>query len=126
MASILNSSLNHMQRRILAEWRGVEEPPDLSGHEHDLSRMLQKFLTQANLQDRLTEEDLDPIWATAVGEFNAQHSKALSFENGILYVAILQPSIHYTLQRELRSRILPKLKSALPGQTIRNVKFRLG
>lgn len=126
MPGILNSSLTRQQRRILAEWRGVEEPPDLTSHEHELTRILQSILTQANLNDRLTEEDLDPIWAAAVGEFNAQHSKALSFENGVLYVAILQPSIHYTLQRELRSRILPKLKSALHGQTIRDVKFRLG
>ena len=126
MATPRNKSFNGMQRRVLAEWRGVDEPLDLTHHEHGLAELLVNFLNRSGLEDRITEEDLEPIWNAAVGTFIAQHSKAISWENGILYVAVLQPAVHYTLQRELRSKILPKLKNALTGKVIRDVRFRLG
>jgi predicted nucleic acid-binding Zn ribbon protein len=117
--------LNAVQRRVLTEWRGIEEPLDLTRHEHQLAELLARVIRKAGLEARHAEEDLAPAWEAAVGEFVAQHSRAISFENGVLHVAVLQPSIRFTLQRELKSRILPKLKSALPGHTIRDVKFRL-
>ena len=126
MAPPKSQKFNRHQRLALAEWRGVDEPADLTGYEHGLAELLAKFLKNAGYEDRVTEEDLAPIWNAAVGDFIGQHSRALSWENGILYVAVLQPSVHYTLQRELRSKILPKLKSALPGKVIRDIKLRLG
>ena len=126
MASRKKSPSSYARRQVLAEWRGIAEEPDLTRNEHNFSLVLEKFLREAGFENRCSEEDLAPVWEAAVGTFAAQNSKALAYENGILFVAVLQPSVHFTLQRELKSRILPKLKSALPGRPIRDVRFRLG
>lgn len=125
MAAKKKASMTSVRRRVLSEWRGVDEPVDLTGYEHGLAEMLAKFFSKANFEDRCTEEDLAPVWEAAVGNFVAQHSRALSYERGILYVAVLQPSVRYTLQQQLKSNILPKLRTALPGRVINDVKFRM-
>ena len=126
MASRKNSRSSSARRQVLAEWRGIVAEPDLTRHEHDFSKVLGAFLQRAGFENRCSEEDLAPAWEAAVGPFAARHSKALSYDAGVLYVAVLQPAVHFTLQRELKSRILPLLSSALPGRPIRNVRFRLG
>jgi predicted nucleic acid-binding Zn ribbon protein len=125
MAAYRSPHLTSLQRRVLSEWRGLDEPLDWTGHEHGIASVLEKIFAKAGFEDRVTEEDLAPIWNAAVSAFIAQHTKAISLDNGVLHVAVLQPSIRYTLQSELRSKILPKLKHALPGNEIRDVRFRL-
>ncbi len=115
-----------LERRVLAEWRGLEEPTDWTGHEHGIASLLEKLFAKAGFEDRITEEELAPVWLAAVGEFIASHSKAISLDKGILNVAVLSSSIRYTLQSQLRTRILPKLKNAIPGQVIKDVRLRLG
>jgi predicted nucleic acid-binding Zn ribbon protein len=109
----------------MSEWRGLEEPLDWTGHEHGIAKVLEKIFAKAGFEDRITEEELAPVWRAAVSDFAAQHTKAISLENGVLLVAVLQASVRFTLQSELRTRILPKLKNALPGNEIREVRFRL-
>ncbi len=125
MAANLSPHLTSLQRRVLNEWRGVEEPLDWTSHEHGIAKVLEKLFAKAKFDERVTQEELAPVWNAAVGEFIAQHSKAISLDNGILHVAVLQSSIRYTLQSQLRSKILPKIKHALPGNEIRDVRFRL-
>jgi Dna[CI] antecedent, DciA len=45
---------------------------------------------------------------------------------GVLYVRVLQPSLHYELERIAKTQILRKLKQRFGGKTIRDVRFRLG
>jgi predicted nucleic acid-binding Zn ribbon protein len=125
MATPRSPHYNSLQRRVLSEWRGLEEPLDWTGHEHGIANVLEKIFAKAKFEERVTEEELALVWRAAVSEFVAQNSKAISLDNGILHVAVLQPSIRYTLQSEMRSKILPKLKHAIPGNEIRDVRFRL-
>jgi hypothetical protein len=46
--------------------------------------------------------------------------------DGILYVRVLQPSLHYELERIAKTEILRKLKRRFGGKTIRDVRFRVG
>jgi len=52
--------------------------------------------------------------------------RAVALRDGILYVRVLQLSLHYELKRIAKTEILRKLKQRFRGKTIRDVRFRLG
>ena len=45
---------------------------------------------------------------------------------GVLYVRVLQPALHYELEQISKSEILRKLKQRFGGKTIRDIRFRVG
>ena len=78
------------------------------------------------LEERFTENEVRNAWREIVGEFIAQHTRPHSLLSGVLEVRVLQPSILYTLEREMKPQILSKLQSAFSRKAIREVKFRIG
>jgi predicted nucleic acid-binding Zn ribbon protein len=65
-------------------------------------------------------------WSSIVGEFIAAHSTPVALRDGVLYVRVLQPSLHYELERVAKTQVLRKLKLRFGGKTIRDIRFRLG
>jgi predicted nucleic acid-binding Zn ribbon protein len=61
-----------------------------------------------------------------VGEFIAAHSTPVALRDGVLYVRVLQPSLHYELERIAKAKVLRKLKLRFGSTTIRDIRFRLG
>lgn len=118
-------SLSKVQRRVLTEWRGVEEPLDLEKYEHRLGEVLEKIIKRAGLAERCTEEELGEIWKAAVGPTIAQHSKPVAFADGILIVAVLEASVRFTLQRE-KAKVIARLRTVVTAREIKDVRFRLG
>jgi hypothetical protein len=45
--------------------------------------------------------------------------------DGILYVRVLQPALHYELEQISKSEILRKLKQRFGGKTMRDLRFRV-
>jgi hypothetical protein len=50
----------------------------------------------------------------------------VALRDGILYVRVLQPALHYELEQISKSEILRKLKQRFGGKTIRDIRFRVG
>jgi len=46
--------------------------------------------------------------------------------NGILYLRVLQPALHYGLEQVSKLEILRKLKKRFGGKIIRDIRFRVG
>ena len=67
-----------------------------------------------------------PVAAKMVGEFIAAHSCPIALRDGTLYVHVLQPALHYELDRVNKPEILRKLKQRYGGRAIRDLRFRLG
>ena len=65
-------------------------------------------------------------WSKIVGDFIAAHSVPVALREGVLYVRVLQPALHYELEQISKSEILRKLKLRFGGKTIRDVRFRVG
>ena len=61
-----------------------------------------------------------------VGDFIAAHSCPTNLRDGVLYVRVLQPALHYELDQISKPIILRKLKQCFGSRTIREIKFRLG
>jgi predicted nucleic acid-binding Zn ribbon protein len=113
------------KRRILQEWRilpGVRkerEPKELA---NEVGGVLKSF----GLQEKFTENEVRAAWKGIVGDFIAQHTRPHSLLDRILEVRVLQPSVLYTLEREMKPRILSKLQAAFGRKAINEVKFRVG
>lgn len=50
----------------------------------------------------------------------------MALRDGILYVRVLQPALHYELELVFKIEILRKLKKRFGTKTIRDVRFRIG
>jgi predicted nucleic acid-binding Zn ribbon protein len=115
-----------LRAATIAEWRGLPErtpPPDRWKTSADLLPGLMKRL---GLRERLHESEMIEAWSKVVGEFIAGHSQPVALREGVLYVRVLQPALHYELEQISRGDILRRLKQRFGSKTIREIKFRIG
>ena len=89
--------------------------------------LLPRLMQKLGLKERLRESEVIDAWAKIVGDFIAAHSTPVALREGILYVRVLQPALHYELEQICKpSEILRKLKVRFGAKTIRDVRFRVG
>ena len=46
--------------------------------------------------------------------------------DGVLYVRVIQSSVHYELDRNWKPRIIEKLKARFGARRVRDIRFRIG
>ncbi len=114
-----------LRARVIAEWRGLPETPFPQNTSKPVGVLVAKLMAQLGLADRMREEEIVAAWREVVGDFLAQHSQPVKLVEGVLYVRVLQPSMHFELERTWRPEIVKKLKLRF-GRAVRDVKFRVG
>lgn len=115
-----------LRARALAEWRGLPETPFVFHTAREVGDILQKVMYGFGLKDRLREEEVMKAWGEIAGEFIAKHSTPQRLKDGVLTVRVLQPTIHYELDRVWKRKLLEKLKQRFGPRTVRELKFRIG
>ena len=115
-----------LRAAVLAEWRGLPEKKMRSDRWQAPADLLPKLMQRLGLRERLHETEVIDAWSKIVGEFIAAHSVPVALRNGVLYVRVLQPALHYELEQVSKIDILRKLKKRFGGKTIRDVRFRVG
>ena len=83
-------------------------------------------MQRLGLSERLHETEVIEAWTQIVGEFIAAHSAPVSLREGVLYVRVLQPALHYELEQISKVAILRKLKQRFGGKTVRDMRFFVG
>lgn len=111
---------------VIAEWRGLPEKQPRPDRWQAPSDVLPKLMQRLGLRERLHETEVIDAWSKIVGDFIAAHSAPVALREGVLYVRVLQPALHYELEQISKSEILRKLKQRFGGKTIRDVRFRVG
>jgi predicted nucleic acid-binding Zn ribbon protein len=111
---------------VIAEWRGLPEPKAKPDRFESTGGLLPKILQRLGLKERLHEKDVIEAWGEIVGDFIAAHSAPVSLRDGVLYVRVLQPSLHYQFEQISKADILRKLKQRFGAKIIRDVRFRVG
>ena len=111
---------------VLAEWRGLPERKTSPERWRAPGDLLPKLMQQLGLSERLQEKEVIEAWTQIVGEFIAAHSAPVSLKEGVLYVRVLQPSLHYELEQISKREILRKLKQRFGSKLIKQIRFRLG
>ena len=119
----MNASL---RAAAIAEWRGLPEKKIRPDHWEAPAELLPKLMQKLGLKERLQETEVIEAWAKIVGDFIAAHSAPMALREGILYVRVLQPALHYELEQISKADILRKLKQRFGAKTIREIRFRLG
>jgi len=110
----------------IAEWRGLPEKYSRPDRWHAPADVLPNLMQKLGLKERLHETEVIEAWAKIVGEFIAAHSAPVALREGVLYVRVLQPALHYELEQVSKIDILRKLKQRFGGKTIRDIRFRVG
>src|SRR5437762_13663083 len=120
---VMNPSL---RAAVLAEWRGLPERKMRTDRWQSPADVVPKLMQRLGLRERLHETEVIDAWSKIVGEFIAAHSAPFALREGILYVRVLQPALHYELEQISKAEILRKLKQRFGGKTIRDIRFRVG
>src|SRR5947209_13424412 len=115
-----------LRARIITEWRGLPEKYSRPDRWQAPADVLPKLMQRLGLKDRLHETEVIEAWSKIVGDFIAAHSAPMALREGVLYVRVLQPALHYELEQVSKIDILRKLKQRFGSKTIRDIRFRLG
>ncbi len=110
----------------MAEWRGYYEPKPKKGSCIQAAGVVDKVMQGWGLEERLHQQEVLSAWEQIVGDFIARHAQPTALKNGVLIVEVLQPAIHYELDRVWRARIVSELKNHFGRKIVRDVSFRLG
>jgi predicted nucleic acid-binding Zn ribbon protein len=115
-----------LRGKAISEWRGYAEPRALLDGVQALSGSIAKAMQGLGLSSRVREAEVIQAWADIVGPFIASHSAPTRLKDGILYVGVLQPTIHFELERVWKTEIIRKMKERFGARAVRDVRFRLG
>jgi predicted nucleic acid-binding Zn ribbon protein len=115
-----------LRATVIAEWRGLPEFKQRPDRWQTAGELLPKVMQRLGLKERLHETEVIEAWGKIVGEFIAAHSAPVSLREGVLYVRVLQPALHYELEQISKPAILRKLKQRFGSKTVRDVRFRVG
>jgi predicted nucleic acid-binding Zn ribbon protein len=127
LIALLHHSMNaSLRAAVIAEWRGLPDRKMRPDRWHSPAELMPKLMQRLGLRERLRETEVIEAWSKIVGDFIAAHSAPVALREGVLYVRVLQPALHYELEQISKSEILRKLKQRFGGKTIRDVRFRVG
>jgi predicted nucleic acid-binding Zn ribbon protein len=115
-----------LRARVLADWRGQPEKFERADRTTTAGEAVLKVMQTLGLADRLKADEVLGAWREVVGEFFAKHSAPQQLKDGVLYVAVLQPTVHFELDRVWKRDILTKFKQRFGARAVREIKFRLG
>lgn len=115
-----------LRAAVVAEWRGLPEKKVRPDRWQAPADLLPKLIQQLGLSERLRENEVIEAWKQIVGDFIAAHSAPVSLREGVLFVRVLQPALHYQFETISKAEILRKLKQRFGGRIIRDIRFRVG
>jgi predicted nucleic acid-binding Zn ribbon protein len=115
-----------LRATVIAEWRGLPERKLQAQRWQSPAELMPRLMQRLGLRERLRETEVIDAWSKIVGDFIAAHSTPVALREGILYVRVLQPALHYELEQISKSEILRKLKQRFGSKIIRDVRFRVG
>ncbi len=115
-----------LKKRALAEWRGYAEPTVRPDRLVSVADGIVKLMKSLGLGERLRQEEVLAAWEGIVGEFIATHARPVHLQNGQLIVQVLQPTMHYELDRVWKRTILEKFREQFGPRTVREIRFRIG
>jgi predicted nucleic acid-binding Zn ribbon protein len=115
-----------LRTAVIAEWRGLPERKMQADRWQSPVELMPKLMQRLGLRERLRETEVIEAWSKIVGDFIAAHSTPAALRDGILYVRVLQPALHYELEQISKSELLRKLKVRFGVKTIRDIRFRVG
>lgn len=90
----------------------------------NLSDILGRLFTSRGWGRKNDRLRLESAWATAAGEELLKDTAVLGFKRGVLEVAVRNAVLMSELTQFHKRPLLTKLRAAMPGVTLTDLKFR--
>jgi hypothetical protein len=91
-----------------------------------LKDLLPKALNDVGAMQQGRPDLVIAAWPQIIGEKLAPMTKAVSFENGLLFVKVSNSTLYSLLSQHERGRLLKSLRDQFPNVEIKNIYFRIG
>lgn len=116
---------SRIREEILREWRGAEEPADLTAGIHLARKFVAAILRSAGAEDGLHEDQVRASWKELAGDFIARHTEPISVKGGNLILRVTQPALRFQLE-QMKPMLLTRIRTQLGEDRIKSIKFQLG
>ena len=120
-----NGRLSEIGLSVLREWRGADEPPDLTRNIHSPADFMQAILRAAGAMDGVESEELCAIWREIAGDFLKPHAQPLSIKGGHLILQVSQPAMRFHLE-QMKGDLLRKFRERLGENRVKSIRFQVG
>ena len=116
------------QRRILAQWRGV----DVAALEKALPRarpaadIMPQVLTELGIDRRRAEAEVVKVWANLIDPLLTAHAQPTGLHKGTLFVTVDSSVWLDEIVRYRRKEILNRLQHSFGTDLITRISFRTG
>jgi predicted nucleic acid-binding Zn ribbon protein len=91
-----------------------------------IKEVLARLFTSRGWGRRSARLHLERAWTEAVGAEYETHTRVLGLKRGILDVEVDSAILVQELTHYHKRRLVTVLRARLPGQTIKDVRFRVG
>ena len=115
----------HLKRKLLEEWRGLPLPRKTKPAK-SLSNEVGEALDILGVGSSITESDVMSAWNEMMPKVISENTRPTAFQNGYIEISVLQPSILYTLDRQMKMDIIKKFQGVFGKSNLKGVNFRLG
>lgn len=114
-----------LRQQLIDEWRGLKSPDQISLPK-EISGEVSAALKGLGVSDLLTENDVVKAWNQIMPPVITENTKPTGYRNGMIEVSVLQSTIFYALDRQMKSDIVKKLQNLFGRERVKGVVFRLG
>jgi predicted nucleic acid-binding Zn ribbon protein len=91
-----------------------------------LADVLGRLFTARGWGRKSDRQRLESAWAAAAGDHWARDTRLLGLKRGVLEIAVKNAVLLQELTQFHKRPLLAKLRQALPGLTLTDLKFRAG
>jgi hypothetical protein len=91
-----------------------------------IKEVLARLFTARGWGRRQGRMQLERAWAEAVGADYESHTRVLALKRGVFEIEVASAVLVQELTHYHRKRLIAELRQKLPGQAIKDVKFKVG
>lgn len=110
---------------MIDEWRGITEPAGGLRPGRPLADLVPEALNRLRMRSSFTEEEICAAWGEIVGPVLSPHTRPSGLRRGVLFVSVVQPTVHYTIQG-MKPILLERLQERFGAARVQELRFRLG
>jgi hypothetical protein len=125
MARKFKTKHSILRQQLIDEWRGLKSPDSIIPHK-EISNEVSTALKSFGVSNLLSEDDVVNAWNQIMPPVITENTKLTGYRNGVIEVSVLQSSIHYTLDRQMKPEIIKKLQNLFGREKVKGVIFRVG
>lgn len=117
------------QRRVLAQWRGVDLAPAEAARavrERDADTVVARVMKDLNLDTRRAEIEVVKVWNSLIDPVITAHAQPANLHKGTLFVNVDSSPWLSEIVRYRRKEILDRLQHSFGRTVIQKISFRIG